>query len=225
MMLTPSGVSTCPRRGRGKAASPLVSRMPRLNKHTNGSHPEQQDLLHAIVRHSSIAQVASTKNKRSPHATALQEPSHTSNEDSLRNGEDYRLTAPVPALIYPSILTTDLSGQKERPSALICQRASKSTSLSGRPRKEKPDPFKHRLLAQFGFQPFKKCFYGNCSTIFVPGDFKPSSPRRMFCSTQCFEEHWRQKLFRYLEKTLAQGSDDSTANSATTPATNSYVSL
>src|SRR5438270_485350 len=49
MMLTPSGVSTCPRRGRGKAASPLVSRMPRLNKHTNGSHPDQQDLLHGIV--------------------------------------------------------------------------------------------------------------------------------------------------------------------------------
>lgn len=54
-------------------------------------------------------------------------------------------------------------------------------------------------LAQFQFQPFKKCFYLNCSMIFVPSDFKPSSPRRMFCSLECFEAHWREKLSRYLE--------------------------
>jgi hypothetical protein len=58
----------------------------------------------------------------------------------------------------------------------------------------------------------------------VPGDFKPSSPRRMFCSTKCFEAHWRQKLFRYLEKTLAQEVDIDTPNSETPPAANSYVS-
>lgn len=54
-------------------------------------------------------------------------------------------------------------------------------------------------LAQFQFQPFKKCFHVNCSMLFVPGDFKPSSPRRMFCSLECFEAHWREKLSRYLE--------------------------
>jgi len=57
----------------------------------------------------------------------------------------------------------------------------------------------HGSLAQFQFQPFKKCFHVKCSIIFVPGDFKPSSPRRMFCSLECFEAHWREKLSRYLE--------------------------
>ena len=198
--------------------------MPQLDKQTNGSRPEQQDLLHATARYSNISQVASTKAKRSPHATALQQPSQTPNQDSLRNGEKRGLTSPVSALTYPSIPIADLAGQTDRPSTSICEKARPNTSLSGRTKKEKHDPFKHRLLAQFGFQPFKKCFYGKCSTIFVPGDFKPSSPRRMFCSTECFEAHWRQKLFRYLEKTLAQGVDNSTANSASTPAMNSYVS-
>lgn len=54
-------------------------------------------------------------------------------------------------------------------------------------------------LAEFRFQPFKKCFHVKCSTVFVPGDFKPSSPRRMFCSLKCFEAHWRDKLSRFLE--------------------------
>jgi hypothetical protein len=198
--------------------------MPRLDKQTNGSRPEQENLLHATARYGNIAQVASTKDKRPPHATALQQPSHIPNGDFLRNGEDCRLTAPVSALIYPSILIADLTGQKARPSAPVCETAGTNASRSGRARKEKRDPFKYRLLAQFGFQPFKKCFYGKCSMIFVPGDFKPSSPRRMFCSTKCFEAHWRQKLFRYLEKTLAQEVDSSTANSAAPPAVNSYVS-
>jgi hypothetical protein len=198
--------------------------MPSLDKQMNGSRPERQDLLHVTALYGNISQVASTKDKRSPHAAALQKPSHTATRDSLRNGKDRRLTAPVSALIYPSILIADLADQMQT-SAPIRERASTNTSRSGRTRKEKQDPFKHRLLAQFGFQPFKKCFYGKCSTIFVPGDFKPSSPRRMFCSTQCFEAHWRQKLFRYLEKTLAQGVDNRTANSATPPAINSYVSV
>ena len=177
------------------------------------------------ARFSDISQVASTRDKRSQHAAALQEPGHTVTEDSLRNGKDCCLTAPVPALIYPSILIADLAGQMRRTSTPICERPRTKTSRAGRPRKEKPDPFKHDLLAQFGFQPFKKCFYGKCSTIFVPGDFKPSSPRRMFCSTQCFEAHWRQKLFRYLEKTLAQDVAETLANPATPPAMNSYVSM
>ncbi len=190
----------------------------------NGSRPEQQELLHATARYSSIAQVASTKDKRPSHATALQKSSHIRNGDSLHNGGDFCLTAKVSALIYPSILVADLAAQESSSSTPICERVTK-TSRSGRVRKVKPDPFKYQLLAQFGFQPFKKCFYGKCSTIFVPGDFKPSSPRRMFCSTKCFEAHWRQKLFRYLEKTLAQEVGDSTVNSETPPAVNSYVSL
>ena len=57
-----------------------------------------------------------------------------------------------------------------------------------------------RFLARFRFQPFKKCFSMQCSIVFVPGDFKPNSPRRMFCSFKCFEAHWRAKLSQYLEE-------------------------
>lgn len=56
-------------------------------------------------------------------------------------------------------------------------------------------------IAQFRFQTFKKCFYAKCHTIFVPGDFKASSPRRMFCSVECFDTHWREKLCKYSEVT------------------------
>lgn len=56
---------------------------------------------------------------------------------------------------------------------------------------------KRSQVAQFRFQPFKKCFNVNCSTVLVPGDFKPCSPRRMFCSQQCFEAHWRGKLYAH----------------------------
>jgi hypothetical protein len=123
----------------------------------------------------------------------------------------------VSALIYPSILIGDLAAQEDGYSAPISETADTNTSLSGRTRKKKYDPFKRCLLAQFGFQPFKKCFYVKCSTIFVPADFKPSSPRRMFCSTKCFEVHWREKLFRYLEKTL-QVVNRNANLPATTPA-------
>jgi hypothetical protein len=182
-------------------------------------------MFYATARFSDISQVASTKGERLPHAPILQKPSHTAIEDSLRNGKHSCLAPPVPALAYPSIPITDLAGQTHSTSAPICERTRTKTARSGRPRKEKPDPFKHDLLTQFGFQPFKKCFYGKCSIIFVPGDFKPSSPRRMFCSTRCFEEHWRQKLFRYLEKTLAQDVAENTTNSATPPAINAYASM
>ena len=182
-------------------------------------------MLQLTTRFGDISQVASTKDKRSQHAAVLQKPGHTVTGGSLRNGKHSCLTPPVPALAYPSILIAELAGQIHRTLAPISDRPRTKTSRAGRPRKEKRDPFKHHLLAQFGFQPFKKCFYGKCSTIFVPGDFKPSSPRRMFCSTQCFEEHWRQKLFRYLEKTLAPEVDDSTANAATPPAMNSCASM
>lgn len=49
-------------------------------------------------------------------------------------------------------------------------------------------------LGDFIFQPFKRCFNSKCRIVFVPGDFKPSSPRRMFCSSDCFAEHWREQL-------------------------------
>jgi hypothetical protein len=197
--------------------------MPRLDKHTNGSRPEQRDLLHATVRYSNIAQVASAKDKRPLHAAALQEPTKATNKDSLRNREGFYL-AKISTLIYPSTLVADVVRQERQPSMPICEQPVKTPSR-GRIKREKPDPFKHQLLAQFGFQPFKKCFYGKCTTIFVPGDFKPSSPRRMFCSTKCFEAHWRQKLFRYLEKNLAQEADMDTANSETPAAVSSYLSL
>jgi len=197
--------------------------MPRLDKHTHGSHAERQDLLHATVRYSNIAQVASAKDNRAPHAAAVAKTSHATNGDSLRDAEDFCLTTRISTLIYPSILS-HLSPQKASPSAPVSEKPATRTSR-GRTKREKPDPFKYQLLSQFGFQPFKKCFYGKCTTIFVPGDFKPSSPRRMFCSTKCFEAHWRQKLFRYLEKSLAQEVDDNTANSETPSPVNLYVSL
>ena len=56
---------------------------------------------------------------------------------------------------------------------------------------------KRSQVAQFRFQPFKMCFYVKCSTVLVPGDFKPCSPRRMFCSQECFETHWREKLYAH----------------------------
>lgn len=63
------------------------------------------------------------------------------------------------------------------------------------PTKQKRDRAQRNLwLAQFRFQSFKKCFYGKCATIFVPSDFKRCGPRRMFCSLQCFEAHWRERL-------------------------------
>jgi hypothetical protein len=199
--------------------------MPLLNKQTNGSRAKRRDMLHLAARFDDISQVAPTEDKRSQHGAVLQNSGHTVTEGSLGNGKHSCLTPPVPALAYPSILIADLAGQTHSTSAQICERTRTKTSRSGRPRREKPDPFKHELLTQFGFQPFKKCFYGKCSTIFVPGDFKPSSPRRMFCSTQCFEAHWRQKLFRYLEKTLAQDVAESTADSATPPAMNTYATM
>jgi hypothetical protein len=42
--------------------------------------------------------------------------------------------------------------------------------------------------------------------IFVPGDFKPSSPRRMFCSSDCFAEHWREKLALVFTRDLSDRS-------------------
>jgi hypothetical protein len=189
----------------------------------NGSHPEQQDLLHATVRYRNIAQGASAKDKRPLHAAALQEPTNATNKNSLRNREGFYL-AKISTLIYPSTPVADVVRQERQPSMSLCEQPVKAPSR-GRVKREKPDPFKYQLLAQFGFQPFKKCFYGKCTTIFVPGDFKPSSPRRMFCSTKCFEAHWRQKLFRYLEKNLAQEGDIDTANSETSAAVSAYLSL
>lgn len=56
---------------------------------------------------------------------------------------------------------------------------------------------RRNMVAQFRFQTFKKCFYGKCSTVLVPGDFRPCSPRRMFCSQECFETHWKEKLYAH----------------------------
>ena len=69
-------------------------------------------------------------------------------------------------------------------------------SLVPAPAKRRPRDRTQRkiLLKQFRFQSFKKCFRLKCDTIIVPGDFKPCSPRRMFCSQECFEAHWKEKL-------------------------------
>ncbi len=61
-------------------------------------------------------------------------------------------------------------------------------------RKRRPARSRKPIVASFKFQPFKKCFNPKCKVLFVPGDFKPSSPRRMFCSSDCFAEHWREQL-------------------------------
>jgi len=75
-------------------------------------------------------------------------------------------------------------------------------------RKINRDGARRRLLAQFRFQPFKKCFHARCSTMIVPGDFKPSSPRRMFCSQECFDAHWRERLYKYLATGLTEVEAD-----------------
>lgn len=67
-------------------------------------------------------------------------------------------------------------------------------------------------VAEYRFQPFKKCFYTKCSTVLVPGDFRPCSPRRMFCSQECFETHWKEKL--YAHGPAAQRKKDATASVA-----------
>ena len=69
---------------------------------------------------------------------------------------------------------------------------------------------KRSQVAQFRFQPFKKCFYVNCSTVLVPADFKPCSPRRMFCSQECFETHWREKLYAHRPTTDRKESSKQT---------------
>jgi hypothetical protein len=69
-----------------------------------------------------------------------------------------------------------------------------TASIAGRTRKSVTRETKRKGITQFRFQPFKKCFKSNCTNLFVPGDFRPSSPRRMFCSTDCFTEHWREQL-------------------------------
>ena len=69
-----------------------------------------------------------------------------------------------------------------------------TASIAGRTRKSVTRESKRKGINQFRFQPFKKCFKSNCTNLFVPGDFRPSSPRRMFCSTDCFTEHWREQL-------------------------------
>ena len=73
---------------------------------------------------------------------------------------------------------------------------------------------KRSHVAQFRFQPFKKCFNVNCSTVLVPGDFKPCSPRRMFCSQQCFEAHWREKLYAHGPATDHEKSSKQTVRAA-----------
>jgi hypothetical protein len=70
-------------------------------------------------------------------------------------------------------------------------------ATNGLPSRRARKNAKRSQVAQFRFQPFKKCFYVNCSTVLVPADFKPCSPRRMFCSQQCFEAHWREKLYAH----------------------------
>ena len=43
----------------------------------------------------------------------------------------------------------------------------------------------------------KKCYNASCLMVLVPRDFHSGSPRRMFCSWKCFDEHWRRKLAFY----------------------------
>lgn len=112
-----------------------------------------------------------------------------------------RLCSYMPALLLP------MSFDQERQMPAQCERES-AQMFQVLVAREGPAAriIDEACLAQFRFQPFKKCFRVKCLTILVPGEFKPSSPRRMFCSMKCFEEHWRQKLSWYLEKTSTQCS-------------------
>jgi len=79
-------------------------------------------------------------------------------------------------------------------------------SLAGVTQKVLSRESKRRGISQYRFQPFKKCFRSNCTNLFVPGDFRPSSPRRMFCSSDCFAEHWREQLALVFSRDMAMES-------------------
>lgn len=80
------------------------------------------------------------------------------------------------------------------PARAMAESLLSTANIAGRTRKSITRETKRKGINQFRFQPFKKCFKSNCTNLFVPGDFRPSSPRRMFCSTDCFTEHWREQL-------------------------------
>jgi hypothetical protein len=80
------------------------------------------------------------------------------------------------------------------PAGIMAESLLSPANIAGRTRKSVTRETKRKGINQFRFQPFKKCFKSNCTNLFVPGDFRPSSPRRMFCSTDCFTEHWRNQL-------------------------------
>lgn len=79
----------------------------------------------------------------------------------------------------------------------------RATSLAGAKQKVLSREAKRKGISQFRFQPFKKCFRSNCTNLFVPGDFRPSSPRRMFCSSDCFADHWREQLALVFNRDMA----------------------
>lgn len=202
MVLTPSGVNACPRRGRVKAASPLVSCMPILTSGQLDRARKRQGLGRAAAGYRKIPRAASARDTRSPHAIALKQSTCNPKQDSVHIRKRSGPMAPAPVLITPLTFIADLNGNKDRCSTPGPERTGTAALVAAPARGVDRDDLKRSLLAQFRFQPFKKCFRLKCLTIFVPGDFKPSSPRRMFCSKKCFEEHWREKLSRYLEKTL-----------------------
>jgi hypothetical protein len=199
--LAPSGVNThCPRRDCANAVSPFVSmqaptkkrtapasRISRGQKPLSAPHP-REPLRTGSVRRFRMAIVAN------------QPSSVDTSEDSgwVGEREDF---APLSRLPAPVMLSMNATGMKNSPSSRQAGPNTKSF-MPGSVKKGNHNGAKRELLKQFRYQVFKKCFHVKCLTIFVPGDFKPSSPRRMFCSLQCFEDHWREKLSRYLERTV-----------------------
>lgn len=126
-------------------------------------------------------------------------PANRKSAGTIRSGNNSRDTKkgePVAAspLITPMVPLAECNGTL--PSLLL---GLPSTVLSpASPKSNRDRAQRNLLLAQFRFQSFKKCFRVKCKTIFVPGDFKRCSPRRMFCSLQCFEAHWRERLSGHL---------------------------
>lgn len=119
-----------------------------------------------------------------------------------------------PLLVCPLILPPQIAngnGKFLLPAPLVPAVAPATNGLTTRRARKNA---KRSQVAQFRFQPFKKCFNVNCSTVLVPGDFKPCSPRRMFCSQQCFEAHWREKLYAHGPATDHKESSKGTVRGA-----------
>lgn len=122
-----------------------------------------------------------------------------SNSKSGQTGTKKRAAVQLqrPAAMNPFRLSPPAGNGNGRFLSLVPPAVSAACETDQLPHKRVPRNRRRSIVAEFRFQTFKKCFYTKCSTVLVPGDFRPCSPRRMFCSLECFEAHWKEKLYAH----------------------------